>query len=267
MVVQHLDHLRTVFQRMREAKIKLNPNKCHIYQRQVAFLGHIVSQEGVATDPEKVRKISDSPAPQDIHQVRSVLGLFSYYRRFIPDFSEIAKPLIKLTEKDKPFFWKEEQQTAFERLKQLLDQAPILSHPRSEGQYILDTDASNEGIEAVLSQIQDDEEKVIAYGSKTLSKAEQNYCITRRELLAVVYFVQHFKHFLLGRKFLVRTDNSAVRYWMNIQSDSYDPKGQTARWMVKLAAFDFDIKHRPGRQHSNADGMSRYLFSSVRSVK
>ena len=259
-VDEHLAHLEIVFQRLREAKLKLKPKKCHFFQRQVAFLGHIVSSEGIATDPSKTLKISDCPAPQDVHEVRSVLGLFSYYRRFMPHFSELAKPLIKLTEKNRTFVWGEEQQEAFEQLKQMLAQAPILSHPCKDGMFVLDTDASSEGIGAVLSQIQDDKEKVIAYASKTLSKAERNYCITRRELLAVVYFTEQFKHFLLGRKFLVRTDNSAVRYWMRIQSNSFDPQGQTARWMVKLAAFDFDIKHRPGKQHLNADGMSRMPF-------
>ena len=259
-VAQHLERLRKVFQRLREAKLKLKPKKCHFFQKEVTFLGHIVNAEGVGTESSKVQKITESPAPQNLTEVRSVLGLFSYYRRFIPHFSDIAKPLIKLTEKNKQFHWGEEQDVAFERLKELLSQAPILVHPRREGQFVLDTDASDVGIGAVLSQIQDGEEKVIAYASKTLSKSERNYCITRRELLAVVYFVSEFKHFLLGRKFLVRTDNSAVRYWMKIHSDGYDPQGQTARWMVKLAAYDFDIKHRAGKQHGNADSMSRLPF-------
>ena len=259
-VAKHLEDLRTIFDRLRQAKLKLKPKKCHFFQRQVKFLGHVVSQDGISTDEEKVQKISDCPAPQDVHEVRSVLGMFSYYRRFIPHFSEIAKPLIKLTEKDRAFTWSEEQEQAFSTLKTSLIESPVLSHPKSEGQFVLDTDASNEGIGAVLSQIQDGEERVIAFGSKTLSKTEKNYCITRKELWAVVYFVTQYKHFLLGRKFLVRTDNSAVRYWTRIHSDSYDPQGQTARWMVKLAAFDFDIKHHPGKQHNNADGMSRAPF-------
>ena len=259
-VDEHLVHLQTVFQRLREAKLKLKPKKCHFFQKQVTFLGHIVSAEGIMTDPSKVLKIAECPAPQDVHEVRSVLGLFSYYRRFMPHFSELAKPLIKLTEKNRVFSWGREQQDAFDQLKQLLEQAPVLAHPRKEGSFILDTDASNEGIGAVLSQVQDDEEKVIAFASKTLSKTERNYCITRRELLAVVYFTEQFKHFLLGRPFLIRTDNSAVRYWMRLQSNSYDPQGQTARWMIKLAAFDFEIKHRSGKQHGNADSMSRMPF-------
>ena len=259
-VVQHLEHLRTVFLRLRKAKLKLKPKKCHFFQRQVSFLGHIVSEDGVSMDPQKVLKIKDCPAPQDVHEVRSILGLFSYYRRFIPHFSETARPIIKLTEKNRQFQWQDVHQQAFENLKQALTEASVLSHPRTEGQFILDTDASDEGIGAVLSQVQDGEERVLAFGSRTLTKTERNYCITRRELLAVVYFVQQYKHFLLGRHFLVRTDNSAVRYWTKIHSETYDPQGQTARWMVKLAMFDFDIKHRPGKQHLNADGVSRKPF-------
>ena len=108
----------------------------------------------------------------------------------------------------------------------------------------------------VLSQVQDGQEKVIAFGSKMLSKTKRNYCITRWELLAVVHFVSQFRHFLSGQHFLVRTANSAVRSWTKIHADSYDPQRQTAQWLVRLAAFDFDIKHRTGRQHNNADGMS-----------
>ena len=259
-VVQHMEHLRTVFLRLRQAKLKLKPKKCHFFQKEVSFLGHVVSEDGVSMDPQKVLKIQDCPAPQDVHEVRSMMGLFSYYRRFIPHFSEIARPIIRLTEKNRQFQWQDVHQEAFEKLKQVLAQASTLSHPRTEGLFILDTDASDEGIGAVLSQVQDGEERIIAFGSRTLSKTERNYCITRRELLAVVHFVQQYNHFLLGRHFLVRTDNSAVRYWTKIHSETYDPQGQTARWMVKLAMFDFEIKHRPGKQHSNADGVSRKPF-------
>ena len=152
--------------------------------------------------------------------------------------------MVKLTEKERPFTLDEEQQKSLGDLKEMLSQAPILVHPQPEGKFILDTDASNEGIGTILSQVQDGQEKVIAYGSKMLSKAEYNYCITRHELLAVMHFVSQFKLFLIGRHFLVRTDNSAVRYWIKIHADSYDPQIQTARWLVRLVAFGFDIKLR-----------------------
>ena len=108
-VAKHLENLEKVFQRLREAHLKLKPKKCHFFQRQVSFLGHKVSEDGISTDPAKVQKIVDCPAPKDVHEVRSVLGFFSYYSRFIPHYREIAKPLVKLTEKERPFTWNEEQ--------------------------------------------------------------------------------------------------------------------------------------------------------------
>jgi hypothetical protein len=128
-----------------------------------------------------------------------------------------------------------------------------LAFPKPELEFILDTDASDTGMGAVLSQIQEGNERVIAYASKSLGKAEKKYCVTRKELLAVVYFIKYFKHYLLGRKFTVRSDHGALRWLFNFK----EPEGQLARWMETLAMFEFEIKHRPGRQHNNADGLSR----------
>ena len=158
------------------------------------------------------------------------------------------------------FVWTTACDQAFEELKARLVSAPVLAHPRLDGRFILDTDASQDGIGAVLSQIQDGEEWVISYGSKLLSSAERHYCITRRELLAVIFFCEQYRHFLVGRKFTVRTDNSAVRYWTHIHSPNYDPHGQVARWISRLSVFDFDIQHRAGTLHGNADGLSRPPF-------
>lgn len=257
-VTEHLDHLETIFQRLRAAKLKLKPKKCHFFRKEVTFLGHIVSSEGIATDPAKISKVQDCPAPRDVHEVRSIVGLMSYYRRFIPQFADLARPIIHLTEKGVPFEWGEEQEAAFTELKKRLTTSPVLAYPCSEGQFTLDTDASDCGIGAVLSQLQDGEEKVIAYGSRALSKSERNYCVTRREMLAVVHFTNMYRHFLLGRPFLVRTDNTAVRYW---RSMTYQPAGQVARWVEKLQAFDFRAEHRPGKKHCNADGLSRKPFT------
>jgi hypothetical protein len=188
-----------------------------------------------------------------VHEVRSIVGLLSYYRRFIPKFSDIAKPLIKLTEKNVSFKWNEVQESAFQELKNALTRAPILAYPTETGEFVLDTDASDVGMGAVLSQIQDGTEVVIAYGSKAFSKSERNYCITRRELLAVKTFTKQFRHFLLGRKFRVRTDNNAVRYMRNMK---HQPTGQVSRWLEELQAFDFETEHRAGVKHGNADGLS-----------
>ena len=147
----------------------------------------------------------------------------------------------------------DEEQKAFEELKEKLTAAPILGYPCDKGDFILDTDASQCAIGAVLSQVQDGREMVIAYGSRRLTKSERNYCVTRQELLAIVWFSEHFKHYLVGRKFLLRTDHGSLRWLFSFK----EPEGQMARWLERLARFQFDIEHRPGRKYGNSDGMSR----------
>ena len=162
-----LCNLRLVFERLRDANLTLKPKKCFLFQESVKFLGHIVSAKGIHCDPDKLRSVTDWPHPENITDLRSFLGTASYYRRFIPDFSTIAAPLTDLTRKDVKFKWSEAEDTAFNSLKTLLISAPILSFPREKGLYILDCDASGTGIGSVLSQIQDGEERVIAYASQT----------------------------------------------------------------------------------------------------
>ena len=249
----HLENLAEVLERLKQANLKLNPKKCRFFQKQVTFLGHVVSEKGVSTDPEKTEAVEKWPTPKNIKEVRSFLGLCSYYRKFIFHFADIARPLHKLTEKNQSFIWSKECNAAFEALKEALTHTPILSYPRNEDSFILDTDASNTCMGAVLSQVQDGQEKVIAYFSKAFSRTEKKYCVTRRELLAVVSSIKQFHHYLYGRHFLVRTDHGALRWLLNFKN----PEGQIARWFEILAAYDFKIEHRAGRSHANADALSR----------
>ena len=249
----HINHLSTVFSRLDQAGLKLKPKKCFLFQTEVKYLGHVVSQKGISTDPDKIKAVRDWPTPQDVTDVKKFLGLCSYYRRFVPDFATISKPLTQLTEKNSTFQWGETQQFSFDTLKNLLISAPIMSYPQSSSPFILDTDASSTGIGAVLSQIIQGEERVIAYGSRVLTKAERQYCVTRREMLAVVYFTRYFKHYLLGQKFLLRTDHASLRWLKSFK----EPEGQVARWLQILDTFHFDLQHRPGAKHSNADALSR----------
>lgn len=159
-------------------------------------------------DPKTIDTIKEWIEPTTVKEVRAFLGLCSYYRRFVKDFGLIAKPLHKLTNKDVKFKWTDECQVAFDKLKLALTSAPILTFPDFNEPFILDTDASDSAIGAVLSQNQGGAEKVIAYASRTLSKSERKYCVTKKELLAVVSFVKYFRHYLYGRKFLIRTDRS-----------------------------------------------------------
>lgn len=177
----------------------------------------------------------------------------SYYRRFVKDLSHIVRPMVQLTKKGVDFIWSDICKQSFTEIKSILISAPVMSYPRDEGEYILDTDACNVRIGAVLSQVQEGQEKVISYGSRTLNRAETNYCVTDKELSALRYFVEYYRQYLLGRKFLVRTDHWALVWLFGLK----EPKGRIARWLEICSAFDFSIQHRPGKKHGNADSMSR----------
>lgn len=250
---QHLENLSQVFECLKQADLKLSPQKCTLFKDQVTFLGHVVSADGISTDPVKLESVTNWPVPRNVKHVRSFLGLCSYYRRFVKHFADIARPHHKLTEADRKFDWSETCQTAFDTLKRALTSSPILSYPTSTDLFILDTDASNEGMGAVLSQVQNGIEHVICYYSKAFSKPERRYCVTRRELLAVVASIKNFHHYLYGRYFLVRSDHGALRWLFRFKN----PEGQIARWLETHATYDFKIEHRAGRIHSNADALSR----------
>ena len=183
-----------------------------------------MSAAGIGADRTKCQQVQDWPVPRDLHEVRSYVGLCSYYRRHIQGFTELAAPLYELATKGTDFEWTDRRHEAFGQLKNALTSAPILGFPREDGLWYLDTDASDVGTGAVLSQVQDEEERVIAYVSKSLEGSEQRYCTARKELLAVVRALKHFKCYLYGQKITVRMDNSAVS-WLH---RSKDPVGQPA---------------------------------------
>ena len=190
---EHLGNLQEVFERVRRAGLKLKPSKCSFLQERVSYLGHEVSREGVATDPAKINQVAHWPEPQSTKDVQKFLGLANYNRRFVRNFASIARPLHRLTEKTATFEWTVECQEAFAELRHRLCTAPVLAFPDFTKPFILDTDASNTGIGGVLSQLDEQgQEHVIAFASRTLSKSECRYCVTRRELLTVVVFTQQF---------------------------------------------------------------------------
>ena len=186
-------------------------------------------------------------------EVRQFLGLCSYYRRFVKNFSVITKPLNTLTTNEASLNWDDKCQEAFDTLKTKLASPGVMAFPQDKGTYILDTDACDVGIGAVLSQQQDGVERVVAYGSHSLNRAERNYCVTDKELLAVRYFMEYFRHYLLGRTFMVRTDHQAIRWLFQLKH----PKGRIAHWIEILSAYNFRIEYRPGKRHQNANALSR----------
>ncbi|GFY29300.1 retrovirus-related Pol polyprotein from transposon 412 [Trichonephila clavipes] len=250
---EHLQNIRKVLSKLSDANLKPNPSKCKFFQKEVNYLGHIISAEGVRTDPEKVSAVKNWKRPENLRELRSFLGLCTYYRKFVKGFSNIARPLHKLTESKQKFQWTKECEDSFLQLKEALTSSPILIYPQPDKPFILDTDASNESVGAVLSQEIDGQERVVAYWSKCLSKPERNYCVTRKELLAIVKAIEHFHHYLYGQKFLLRTDHASLTWLMNFRNT----EGQVARWIQRLNEYYFDIRHRKGSSHGNADALSR----------
>ena len=218
------------------------------------FQGHVVSGEGISPDSSKTSQMREWPVPTSVKETQQFLGLASYYRQFIKNFASIASPLHKLTEKSKTNFqWTSQCQEAFDCLKTHLISPPVLAMPDWSQSFLLDTDASDTGIGGALSKVQDGKERVIADASRSLTKAELNYCITRRELLAVITFLQHFRPSLLGAPFTVRTDHHALAWIQKFK----ELEGQIARWVQKLQEYQFNIIHRPRLHHNNADALSR----------
>ena len=248
-----LDNLTSFFERLRTYGLQLKSTKCHLFQTSVPFLGHVVGRRGLECDPKKIEDVKCWPVPDCLKSVRQFLGFVGYYRRFIPRFADIAEPLVALTGKDVPFVRRPECAAAFLLLRDALVQSPILAFPTESGDYVLDTDASNFGLGGVLSQIQNDQERVIAYCSRALRPSQRKYCTTKREMLAAVSMCIQFRSYLRGTRFIIRTDHKCL-VWLHRFKDT---EGMMARWLHTLQQFQFTIVHRAGRDHSNADGLSR----------
>ena len=212
-----MEHLHEVFTRIGKANLKFTP-KMSSSQERSNILGHLVSAAGIATCEDKVGAVKEWPVPTCIKELKSFLRLASYYRRFIQSFSSISAPLNKLTQKHQDFIWNLDCQKAFDTLKESQIQAPILGFPNAQYQYFLDCDASSAAIGAVLSLLQNGQERVIAYFSKTMNKAHCQDCVTRRELLAIVESVKFFHQYLYGGSFIVRTVYCSIQWLRNFKN-------------------------------------------------
>ena len=251
---EHTHRLNLVLERVAKAGLTLKPSKCHWMQKSVKFLGHIVSSDGISVDPAKVKSVSCFPLPQNSTDVRSFLGRTSYYRRFIPEFASRSKPLADLTKKKCKFMWNKDAQKSFDDLQHCLTSAPILRCPDFSLPFKLYTDACAYGIGAVLAQDTPNGEVVIAYASRLLKSSERKYGVLQKEALGIVWSLKHFYPYLYGRHFLVITDHRPLK-WLKTMTA---PNNLFARWISEIQSYDFEVKHRPGRLHSNADTLSRY---------
>lgn len=254
-IEQHATRLGRVLQILYESNLYVQLSKCNFAVREVEYLGHIVSNEGIKPDHKKIDAIANYPKPQNIRDVRSFLGLVGYYRRFIKDFAQKAKPLTELIKKDKPFKWEEAQEEAYKFFTTALCTEPVLKYPDFSKPFVLSTDASNTAIGAVLSQVHHGQEHPIAYASRQLNKAESNYSTTEKELLALIWATKYFRCYLYGRKFTAVTDHAALRWMLSLK----DPSSRLTRWALRLSEFDYEVVHKPGRKHANADALSRHV--------
>ena len=227
---EHISNFGQVFDHLHSAGLKLKPQKCAFGCKQVEFLGHTVSAQGVSTDPAKTTQVANWPERQLTQEVQPFLGLVSYYRQFVKSFADVSRPLYRLLEKSRAFHWTIEYQEAFTELKRRLTLTPILAFPDFSKSFILDIDASGSCIGAVLSQQdKDGSERVIAYASRALSKPERNYCVTRH-LLAVVRILHPLLPAVPLGHFTLCTDHHSLSWLRNFR----EPVGQLARWPEQL---------------------------------
>ena len=250
---EHLKHIEDVFDRLRKAGLKLKMSKCDFLKQEVKYLGHIVSASGIQPDQSKVEVIRELKPPTTVKGVRSFIGMCSYYRRFIPNFAKIAKPLTELTKKNARFIWTDECQKSFETLRVVLTDAPILAYPDTNKPYKLYTDASNHSIGAALIQETEQGERVIQYLSHQLNKSQLNWPIIEKEAYAIVYAVQKLRPYLLGSKFTIMTDHKPLKHLFT--AEMRNPRIQ--RWAIIIDEYGCDIKYVTGRQNTVADSLSR----------
>lgn len=251
---QHFLDLQTVLHRLQTAGLTINLKKSKFCLQELTFLGHVVNIHGITTDLSKVEAIRAYPVPRNIKEVQRFLGLAGWYHRFVPNFSRIAEPINSLKKKGRAFHWSPQCQRAFEQLKAYLTSPPILGHPNLELPFIVYTDASDIGLGAVLTQRKDQgSEQVIAYASRSLSKAETNYSTTEKECLAVIWALERWQHYLEPKLFTVVTDHSALQWVMS----STKTTSRLIRWVLRLQKFDFVIEYRKGRLNVAPDALSR----------
>jgi predicted aspartyl protease len=249
----HLVDLEKLFNCVRVANLKLNISKCFFFKQNLSFLGYIITTDGLETDPAKIEKVKNFPTPTTVTQIKSFIGIASYYRRFIKNFAAIARPLHNLTKKGQNT-WNQESLEAFNNLKEALTTTPVLVRPNFDKPFILVTDASRVGLGCALSQLDENgHEHPVQYISRGLRGPELNYGVSKLEGLAIVWAVKIFRPYLLGKPFTIITDHAAINGLLKSQ----EPTGILARWITILNEYEYEVKYRPGRVNECADFLSR----------
>ncbi|KAA3473145.1 Retrovirus-related Pol polyprotein from transposon 17.6 [Gossypium australe] len=250
-----MDMMNWIF---REKQLYAKFSKCKFWLRDVTFLGHVVSAEGIKVDLRKVEAVLDWKPPKSVSKIRSFLGLAEYYRRFIEGFSLIAAPLTKLLCKGVPFVWTDKQEKSFEKQKNILTEAPVLIQPEARKKFIFYCDASHMGLGCVLMQ----EGKVVAYASRQLRLHEVNYPTHDLELAAVVFALKIWRHYLYGEKSIIYTDHKSLKYLLTQKELNLWQR----RWIELLKDYDCSIEYHPGKANVVADALSRKVVSDLRAM-
>ncbi len=253
---EHLNSLKEVFNKLLANNLKLKSSKCSFGFSQVKLLGHIVGKNGISVDPEKVEAIQRIPIPTTPTEVKSILGLASFYRRFIPHFSDISRPLSNLTKKAVKFVWTQTCQRAFDLLKDRLMSSPVLTQFDESLPVILYTDSSNYAVGALLCQIQNGVERVIAYASRLMNPSEQNFTTSEKECLALIFALEKWREYCYGRKIIAYTDHLAL---LSLVKTKNSKNLRLARWILSIQESDIELRYMRGKTLLHADALSRVL--------
>jgi hypothetical protein len=248
---EHARHLHVVLQRLREHHLYAKLSKCDFWLKEIKFLGHTISQASIAVDLDKVQEVMNWKPPTTVRQIRGFLGLAGYYRRFIPDFSRIAKPITELLKKEAKFVWGQKCEDAFHALRQHLTTAPVLAQPDSSKPFDVYCDASGTGLGCVLMQ----DNRVIAYASRALRPPEQNYPTHDLELAAVVHALKMWRYYLMGTHCNIFTDHKSLKYIFT----QADLNMRQRRWLELIKDYDLEVHYHPGKANVVADALSRKL--------
>ena len=256
---EHLRNLEEVLRRLTEAGVHLKKDKCVFLASQVEYLGHLIDKDGLHPGSAKVEAVKDAPSPSNLSELRAFLGLINYYRKFIPNLSSELSLLYALLQKSSQWCWGPEEEECFKKAKALLASPSLLAHFDPTKQLILSCDASSVGVGAVLAhQAADGSSRPICYASRTLSPAEKKYSQLDKEALSIIFGVTKFKQYLFGRQFILFTDHKPLIYLFHPHR-SVPPivSARIQRWALILGAYSYEIRYRPGKEHGNADGLSR----------
>lgn len=250
---EHLRHLRDVLDRLRSAGITLNPSKAQIAANRITLLGFTLDNGRILPSEDKLEAILSYPSPKDIGELRRFLGLVNFYRQFIPDCAAVQAPLTKLLRKDERWTWGPEQEAALRGLTKVLADTAELQLPDLNREFVIQTDASDLGLGAILLQEHGGILRPVAFASRSLTPAERNYSVTEKECLAIVFALRKFDYYVDGVAFTIETDHMALT-WLRRLSE---PSGRLARWALLLQRYDFTVRYRKGKSNAAADALSR----------